>query len=203
MASSERLASGRRHERGSIFENNKSKLANLGLVVYLCLGTATFHLLGEFQDGALSQRREAASGIRSNGTRSLAELRERSVRRMWNITNQLNILYESNWTRLVLEELIEFERKLLESLAEPASSELEVGDFETPDKEKTKRVGANRSKSLRRSFVHSLATITTIGECRSLSLCPQPSERLLSARFSGRWASESIGIGTPMIDQRV
>lgn len=46
----------------------------------------------------------------------LRELRLRSVQRMWNITNQLNILYESNWTELVLAELVDFERRLIGAL---------------------------------------------------------------------------------------
>lgn len=114
------------------------KLLNLGLIFYVLLGALLFHSLGEFDQSHLqgspmgdigakmiAMKSEptlgdkTSTGVASRGTlnRHLAELRLGSVRRMWNITNRLNILYETNWTELVLAELIDFERRFVESIS--------------------------------------------------------------------------------------
>lgn len=122
-------------------------------------------------------------------------IRLNSVQRMWNITNKLNVLYESNWTELVLNELVDYERQFVESLERSvAESEQEEerssgdtntkeqdGEFEGPSseddedgkKKKRDRKSATiakrneqrvRLESIKKSLVHSLATITTMGE---------------------------------------
>lgn len=191
-----------------IFQRHELKILNLGLVIYLCFGVVVFELLGEFKqpdrisdsgrsrpgNGSAAAAPELAK--KESHTSSLAELRELSARRMWNITNRLNILYESNWTRLMLDELREFERQLLERLLDEAAREQRAGERQSEqqdddnddddddkkdsdaDKEKKKkktkrrseRESENRLKSLRKSLVHSLSTITTVGKlpwCRS------------------------------------
>lgn len=101
---------------------------------------------------------------------------------MWNITNQLNILYESNWTLLVLDELVEFERQLVKALASVSSQQQEEPDIDIPELELEEKDGkrsgeeaksvreARRSRSIKRSIVHSLTTITTIGGYLQLSI---------------------------------
>lgn len=145
-----------------------------------------------------SNRRKTTSTTTNKPTKDLNELRLTSVRRMWNITNRLNILYESNWTLLVLDELVEFERRLLEKLS---SREIEIGNgieqvgdgdrdrdeyeeigldveveidtegekesgksSKSTDKKATSSGGDKSSRSIKKSFFHSLATITTIGK---------------------------------------
>lgn len=105
---------------------------------------------------------------------SLSQLRSMSARRMWNITNQLNVLYEANWTSLVVDELAEFERQLVEALAslDDQPDEQQEWQDEQAGKEqneldkKSKQREAKQNKpikSWRKSLVHSLATITTMG----------------------------------------
>lgn len=185
-----------------MFERHHLKVLNLGLILYLCFGTILFDLLS-FDKIAQQQQFEEPSKQVNLGQRghdaskaapSLEAIRLSSARRMWNITNQLNILYESNWTLLVLEELVEFERHLVKALSEVTSSQgqdaladYEVPELEVPEQTTEKGDGtkgpsksaeqqnqaaaaaaksapARRSKSIKRSIVHSLTTITTIGE---------------------------------------
>lgn len=168
----------------STFQRHQLKFLNLGLVIYLCFGVFVFELLGEFSQDAASTGSDIVrkpSNSTAKRRDSLAELRESSARRMWNITNRLNILYESNWTRLMLDELQEFERQLLDKLMEEANSDLanksseqgdeedeeeEEGDDDRKDSEKKKneRKSRNRLKSLKKSLIHSLSTITTVGK---------------------------------------
>lgn len=205
------------------------KFLNVGVLFYLLAGALIFHSLGEFdadprrlpeaarrppaqdeasqptisatdKSGAQGRRGKGAGGEARAG--QLGELRLRSVRRMWNITNQLNILYEANWTELVLAELVDFERQLIGSLEfgsllednefesgpeaadEPKSGEAgadsaneqEVSSDESRRKKKAKLSAKElelkqararqeaRLKSLRKAFVHSLATLTTMGK---------------------------------------
>lgn len=135
-------------------------------------------------------RRKTTATTRNKQTRDLNELRLTSVRRMWNITNRLNILYESNWTLLVLDELVEFERSLLETLSsreteiESGGSDVDVeveveieieaeSEKESPSgKKSTDKKTTNgeiksedkSTRSIKKSFFHSLATITTVGK---------------------------------------
>lgn len=186
-----------------VYEKHESTFLNLALIFYLCFGAFLFNQLNEFGTESDNVKRSSTTvnsnnnnkqtnynvtsiGRGANGkisSSSLSELRLNSVRRMWNITNQLNILYESNWTLLVLDELVEFERRLLESLASSSELEtsleleleLEVEEAEKRDKKTTlappgtvagdKNVQTS-SRSIKKSFLHSLATITTIGKLK-------------------------------------
>lgn len=166
------------------FELHELKLLNLSLLVYICAGALLFDALGDLRPSA----RPECSVVKSNSTRasdslkhtSTGELRALAARRMWNITNQLNILYESNWTKLVLDELVEFERALVRTLAncddnDDDSPDLELeleAENEDSDKKRSKEKQSQqqqqqqqrrRKRSIARSLVHSIATLTTIG----------------------------------------
>lgn len=164
----------------SIFKRHTAKLLNLCLLLYLALGASIFEYLEE------SPSDLTKSVVPKRNPPKLVDLRQSSVRRMWNITNRLNILYEANWTALVLDELVEFERQLVDSLersrveremlesGQGAQDELEDEqegrDEDGNDKQekdassKKKDRKRSRSGSIKKSFVHSLATITTIGK---------------------------------------
>lgn len=225
----------------TVYEKHESKFLNFALILYLCFGAFLFNYLGEFKVEESNNVKVSSSttvntnaiqindyvkngtsttsdhptntkvGRKSKQTRDLNELRLASVRRMWNITNRLNILYESNWTLLVLDELVEFERSLLESLSseqkelgnesgekedkdEGVNVEVEIEiekDESEKEKEKEKESPSGKkadkkagstttatattnsdmksgdtksNRSIKKSFLHSLATITTIGK---------------------------------------
>ena len=158
---------------------HQAKVLNLGLIIYIALGGLIFYSIGEHespgeQEPGSSGGAPGASGANQTlaGAR-IERLRAQSVRRMWNITNQLNILYESNWTELVLAELVEFEQRLVDSLERQSSgtqapeasrqSEPERGDGRARELEASRR----RVETLKRALVHALATITTMGKCRA------------------------------------
>lgn len=87
----------------------------------------------------------------------LGDLRTQTVDRLWSITENLNILYRENWTRLAAEEVMEFQEALFRAL-------------------KGNSVGGGRGGrslyytaqthkwSFSSSFLYSLTLITTIGE---------------------------------------
>lgn len=193
MATSNQLAatnsSGKNENTQRLFDRHKLKFLNLSLLLYLSLGAFVFDYLGDSSSPIkqqLSPQQQLSKQNDKTKPVNLNELRLSSVRRMWNITNQLNILYESNWTLLVLDELIKFEEKLIESIKtreDESDNEFEI-DFgldlekdlssstsnENGDEELAKkREQQKRTKSIKKSIVHSLATITTIGEYRGLS----------------------------------
>lgn len=173
-----------------MFERHHLKLLNLGLILYLCFGTILFDLLSfdkiaprGLEESSKEGRAREGHNARNKSSPSLEELRLSSARRMWNITNQLNILYESNWTLLVLDELVEFERQLVKALASVSSQQQEeTADLDIPELELEEKAGkrsgeeaksareARRSRSIKRSIVHSLTTITTIGGYLRLSI---------------------------------
>lgn len=71
------------------------------LLAYGAVGGAMFYVLEGAGGGAA-----AAGGAHR-------ELRARTVDRLWAITEDLNILYKDNWTRLAADELAAFQRALL------------------------------------------------------------------------------------------
>lgn len=204
----------------SLLGQHELKLLNVSVIIYVCFGAFVFHLMGEFKpdellirgspnydnatsDAAatLSSRHQSTGNTNDLGNNknrrtvtSLAELRQSSVERMWNITNQLNILYENNWTRLVMDELVEFERKLMVTLERESRLSLSMSaeesdetelkfendnddstrDQKDEDDNKNSNKRSRRQsqqaeiKSIKRSIVHSIATITTIGEYSGL-----------------------------------
>lgn len=142
-----------------LLANHQGKTLNVALIIYLCLGATVFEWLEKFDKRVESRR-----------VRSMAELRLSSARKMWNITNQLNILYESNWTSLMLDELAQFERLLVEALSSVSQPQAvwRVADEQQDSAETSSKQREIRQekaiKSWRKSFVHALATVTTMGK---------------------------------------
>lgn len=76
--------------------------------------------------------------------------------RLWSITENLNILYRENWTRLAAEEVLEFQEALFRALR---------GHTVNGDGGKALYYTAQAHKwSFSSSFLYSLTLITTIGE---------------------------------------
>ncbi|CAH1118685.1 unnamed protein product [Phaedon cochleariae] len=136
-----------------------SILATLGVcflvLAYTILGAFLFMALegSLYEDTAV-----AASKLNPNGEKlSIGELRERTVNELWGITENLNILYRENWTRLAAKEVLEFEKALIKVLrfSDDEAVRSSMGTMGHPQ---------NVHKwSFSSSFLYSLTLITTIG----------------------------------------
>lgn len=84
------------------------------------------------------------------------ELRAETVDRLWSITENLNILYRENWTRLAAEEVLLFQEALFKTLRQGDGGQ---------DGPATGYYGQHMHKwSFSSSFLYSLTLITTIGK---------------------------------------
>lgn len=92
--------------------------------------------------------------------------REKTVERIWGITEQLNILYRDNWTRLAEQEIAHFQDLLLKKIYEDMIPNQHAGTFTVP----TNNDGPMERKvpeyewNFAKAFLYSLTVITTIGE---------------------------------------
>lgn len=189
MSASSNKRNHKRSELGStsslvrIYLRFEISILYISLISYLCAGAFLFSYLEDSdqiyqlknndinnisnKNNILSNSNVAIQSKQIEQAKSYEELRLSSARRMWNITNQLNILYESNWTRLIIEELQVFEeetKKLSRQIKVQESDEyLDV--FKGIDMAQN---GSKNRRKARRSFrkwlLHSLTTISTLGK---------------------------------------
>nr|CAH7766904.1 unnamed protein product [Callosobruchus chinensis] len=137
-----------------------SILATLGVCFlvlgYTILGAFTFMALegGLYQDTAVAASK---TNPKSDNT-VIGELRTETVDRLWSITENLNILYRENWTRLAAEEVLVFQEALLKILRNAETSYVTSSTG-------TMTYYQNFHKwSFSSSFLYSLTLITTIGK---------------------------------------
>ncbi|KOB69528.1 Potassium channel subfamily K member [Operophtera brumata] len=87
----------------------------------ICFLVLTYNLLGGFlflaiEGSATEETAVAASKPNlSQAQESSTDLRSRTVERLWSITEDLNILYKENWTKLAAKELMDFQKVLIKS----------------------------------------------------------------------------------------
>lgn len=72
-----------------------------------------------------------------------------TVKRLWAITDQLNVLYKENWTRQVTEEVKRFQTDLVNAIKEGYDG----------------KEGSSTQWTFSGAFLYSLTVITTIGKC--------------------------------------
>lgn len=105
--------------------------ATIVLIAYLIAGAYMFRSL------------EAPSS--SQRAANVVQLRNLTVHKLWNITEQFNILYKESWTQMVGKEMAQFQRQLVDAIRQGVTDE-------------------QPSWAWQQAFVYSLGLITTLGK---------------------------------------
>lgn len=126
----------------------------------ICFLVLTYNLLGGFlflaiEGSAISEETAvAASKPNLSQTQSSStDLRSKTVERLWSITEDLNILYKENWTKLAAKELMDFQKVLIKTMRGGAAFENRLSYDSAGDYRWT----------FSSSFLYALTLITTIG----------------------------------------
>ncbi|GIY93334.1 hypothetical protein CEXT_480301 [Caerostris extrusa] len=82
----------------------------------------------------------------------VSHLRQETVKRLWEITDKLNVLYKDNWTRMVSHEVRHFQTELIAAVKD---------GYDGKD-------GGSQQWSFSGAFLYSLTVITTIVKSDSL-----------------------------------
>ncbi|XP_022239224.1 TWiK family of potassium channels protein 7-like [Limulus polyphemus] len=110
--------------------------------VGLCGLVVGYSIMGAFAFRALEAPYEKEKAGEVN------EMREKMVKRLWDITSNYNILYRENWTRSVTSEIREFQSALITAVRDGYDG---------------KNAEAGQQWSFSGAFLYSLTVITTIG----------------------------------------
>ncbi|XP_044002702.1 uncharacterized protein LOC122848589 [Aphidius gifuensis] len=95
---------------------------------------------------------------------SVRDLRAYTVERLWSITEDLNVLYKENWTRLAEREIFEFQERMAKSLYRSSLS-IYGNTVQRSSRGHDRRTGfiGDRKWTFGSSLLYSLTLITTIG----------------------------------------
>ncbi|XP_063984411.1 TWiK family of potassium channels protein 9-like [Diachasmimorpha longicaudata] len=156
----------------------KGFIINLGicalLVAYTLLGSFIFLAIEGGADGGLQQRTlptiaKSNEPVDRNLTAWWNKMhrvaREQTVESIWGITEQLNILYRENWTRLAEQEIAKFQDKLVDTITEDMKARQQTdthtdGNADGPTSE---RKVPDYEWNFAKAFLYSLTVLTTIG----------------------------------------
>ncbi|KAK4878866.1 hypothetical protein RN001_011372 [Aquatica leii] len=136
-----------------------SVIATIGV----CCLVLAYTILGAFAFMALEGRLEHDTAVAASkhdpkhDKSTVGVLRAQTVDKLWSITENLNILYRENWTRLAAEEVLEFQEALIRAMKGTNNGQVRNPSsamfyYHTPHR-----------WSFSSSFLYSLTLITTIG----------------------------------------
>lgn len=107
------------------------------------------------------------------------ELRARTVEKLWSITEDLNVLYKENWTRLAAREVLEFQENLARGLRRTAYEQMPPLSSRTREHHADKRLHTRRW-TFSSSLLYSLTLITTIGSSKFKRFRERKREKVIS-----------------------
>lgn len=110
--------------------------------VGLCALVIAYSIMGAFAFRALEKPHEEK---KDNEVR---QMRDETVKKLWDITLELNVLYKENWTKLVTHEIRTFQTKLVREIKKGYDGN---------------EADATAQWSFSGAFLYSLTVITTIG----------------------------------------
>ncbi|XP_045517329.1 TWiK family of potassium channels protein 18-like [Pieris brassicae] len=121
----------------------------------ICFLVLTYNLLGGFlflaiEGNTVIEETAVAESKPNLSSQESGDLRSKTVEKLWSITEDLNILYKENWTKLAAKELMDFQKVLMKSI-----HGVEVGQIHFDD--------AEYRWTFAGSFLYALTLITTIG----------------------------------------
>lgn len=125
----------------------------------ICFLVLTYNLLGGFLflaiEGSAVTEETAVAASKPNLSywQTSNDLRSKTVERLWSITEDLNILYKENWTKLAAKELMDFQKVLIKTMRNGAAFENRLSMDHDGDYRWT----------FSSSFLYALTLITTIG----------------------------------------
>ncbi|XP_050091926.1 TWiK family of potassium channels protein 18 isoform X1 [Anopheles aquasalis] len=124
------------------------------VLAYTALGSVLFvSLEGEVENGDMVETSVAASKPYPRHDLPSAEMRHKTVDRLWSITEDLNILYKENWTRLAAQEVLHFQDTILRAVRASRTQQV------TNVQQNTRPYKWTYASA----FLYSLTLITTIG----------------------------------------
>ncbi|XP_052860247.1 potassium channel subfamily K member 10-like [Anopheles cruzii] len=124
------------------------------VLVYTALGSVLFVTLeGDHDEVDMIESAVAASKPYPRHDLASAEMRLKTVDRLWSITEDLNILYKENWTRLAAQEVLHFQDTILRAVRASRTQKI-------PNMQQNARPYKWTYAS---AFLYSLTLITTIG----------------------------------------
>ena len=91
------------------------------------------------------------------------EIRSQTVEKLWSITEDLNILYKENWTRLAAQEVLKFQESLVKSFKSYGGG-VTIKTGNVPGTTAVYYTHHQHHWSFASSFLYSLTLITTIGK---------------------------------------
>ncbi|KAF4527129.1 hypothetical protein B566_EDAN007238 [Ephemera danica] len=151
-----------------------STLGNLGVcglvLGYTVLGAFTFMALesGGGSEGTRALHGSSAAVARHDRVDKLVnDIRSRTVERLWSITEDLNILYKDNWTRLASQEVLKFQDSLVHTLRSSSYRGGSGGGSAGSSQQSQQTHQQQHRWTFSSSFLYSLTLITTIGKHKS------------------------------------
>ena len=143
----------------------------------LSLAVLGYTLLGALVFSAVESRQLAGAGAGSPTVMTsnevlatlsgevnsyLDQLRGHTVSKLWQMTEQMNILYPDNWTHNAAKEILSFQLDLSRKLAAEMMS-VKKGAARSSALQYVVRAGGQTEWSVSRGFLYSLSLLTTIG----------------------------------------